>query len=131
MKGFVPTPRVTVDLMVEQLFRRGAPDPENAILDPGCGNGALIRGLVRWCEARKLPLPRIVGVERDPALAEAARSLFARYPTIEVVTRDFLAGEPLGYHFIIGNPPYVPITALAESERTQYRSRFESASGRF
>ena len=117
--------------MVEQLFLRATPERESAILDPGCGDGGLIRGIVDWCEGRDLPLPRIVGVEREPPLAAKARSLFARYPSIEIVTGDFLAAKPMRYHFIIGNPPYVPITGLTAAERTQYRSRFESASGRF
>ena len=131
MKGFVPTPVNTVELMVEQLFRHATPERESTILDPGCGDGGLIRGIVDWCEGRRLPLPRIVGVERDPLLAAAARSLFARYPCIKIVTGDFLAAKPMRYHFLIGNPPYVPITGITGAERTQYRSRFESASGRF
>lgn len=131
MKGFVPTPSATVDLMVGRLFHRSAPDPDDAILDPGCGNGALIDGVVRWCTELKLAVPRIVGVERDPTLADTARSRFARYPSVRITTGDFLTTKPIGYRYIIGNPPYVPITALAESERAAYRGRFESASGRF
>lgn len=131
MKGFVPTPTSTVDLMVDRLFRRATPRRESAILDPGCGDGALISGVVRWCLRRELPLPRIVGIECDPRLAAAARRVFAQYPTIEINTNDFLATQPVDYDFVICNPPYVPITALSQSEKCQYRSRYQTASGRF
>jgi adenine-specific DNA-methyltransferase len=131
MKGFVPTPGSTVDLMVERLFRRAIPQPESVILDPGCGNGALVSGVVRWCLDRKLPLPHIVGIECNPQLAETARRTFLRHSTVEINTADFLAAEPAAYDFIICNPPYVPITGLSEREKVQYRSRFQTASGRF
>ncbi|MFN8624578.1 MAG: TaqI-like C-terminal specificity domain-containing protein [Candidatus Binatia bacterium] len=117
--------------MVDYLFRCGVPDAESAILDPGCGDGAIIEGIVRWCRSRKLPLPRIIGVEREPHLAAASRALFAGYPSISIVTQDFLASEPTRYQFVIGNPPYVPITALSAAQRSLFKGRFESACGRF
>ena len=39
MKGYALTPPQIVDLMVEKLFRRGAPAATARILDPGCGTG--------------------------------------------------------------------------------------------
>jgi len=35
------------------------------------------------------------------------------------------------FQYIIGNPPYVPIEGLDESEKTEYKRRFETAQGRF
>ena len=135
MQGFVATPSKTADLMVERLFRR-VPDPEDVVLDPGCGDGALIQAIIRWCERRRCQLPHIVGVEREPTLAATARTHFAPHSTVSILTGDFLSGNfgsatGMGYDFIIGNPPYVPITALTDAERFQHRNRFESASGRF
>ena len=69
MKGFVPTPRQTVDTMVELLFRGRSPREDSAVLDPGCGTGEFIDGVIRWCQQRRLVLPRITGVESDPRLA--------------------------------------------------------------
>ena len=117
--------------MVRQLFRHVSPRPGSRLLDPGCGDGAFITGILRWCRAGNVPLPRIVGVESDALLASAARRLFARHPTIEIITGDFLATDPVGYDFVIGNPPYVPITGISGAEKENYRNRYETASGRF
>ncbi len=35
------------------------------------------------------------------------------------------------YDFIVGNPPYVPITGLTETERKEYRKWYSTARGRF
>ncbi|MBI3271773.1 MAG: hypothetical protein HYZ53_22470 [Planctomycetes bacterium] len=74
MKGFVPTPPEMVDLMVGKLFRGRPPRPDAGLLDPGCGTGAFIEGVLRWCEKRRVAPPRIVGVESDPRLLAAARA---------------------------------------------------------
>src|SRR3990172_10349497 len=74
MKGFVPTPRETVDTMVDLLFRGRSPTADNTVLDPGCGTGEFIGGVIRWCQRRRLPLPRITGVESDPCHLPALRA---------------------------------------------------------
>ena len=35
------------------------------------------------------------------------------------------------YNYIVGNPPYVPITGLSEDEKVRYRARYATARGRF
>lgn len=117
--------------MVDGLLVGVDLDAQTSILDPGCGDGAFIAGIIRWCAERKLALPRIVGVEACPELAAHARSLFRDYRSVEVHDGDFLARGWGTYDFVIGNPPYVSITALSRSERDLYRSRFETAQGRF
>lgn len=47
MKGFVPTPAALVDLMVDRLFEGRLPAPEHTLLDPGCGDGAFLNGVIR------------------------------------------------------------------------------------
>lgn len=49
MKGYALTPPAVVDLMVEKLFRSRAPSPGATVLDPGCGTGVFLDGVVRWC----------------------------------------------------------------------------------
>ena len=44
---------------------------------------------------------------------------------------DFLAPTAATFDYIIGNPPYVPITGITVEERTEYRRRFRCAVGRF
>jgi adenine-specific DNA-methyltransferase len=131
MKGFVPTPPAIVDAMVEKLFAGGPPSPNATLLDPGCGTGAFIEGVIRWCESRGLPLPKITGVDSNPDHIEVARKVFGGYPRIRIREEDFLAVHSQQYDYIIGNPPYVPITSLSLAEKDAYRRKFRTASGRF
>lgn len=131
MKGFVPTPPATVRLMVEKLFAARAPRAEDTVLDPGCGDGPFIAGVLDWCRAADHPVPRIVGVELHPGRAAAARERFRDVRQVKIVKGDFLEGRWGPAAYVIGNPPYVPITGLSEAEKMRYRQRFKAASGRF
>lgn len=131
MKGFVPTPRETVDRMVELLFKSSAPKPHSTVLDPGCGTGEFIDGVIRWCKARRVGLPRIIGVESDLRHHAVLQAKYERLRAVRVEHADFLADRRRIFDFIVGNPPYVPITELSEREKVHYRGRFTAARGRF
>lgn len=133
MKGFVPTPTATVDHMVERLFCGRLPSSDSNVLDPGCGPGAFISGILRWCKRRRCAsLPRIVGVESDSCRIQEAALTFGGDPAVEIRNVDFLA-EPGGesFDFIIGNPPYVSIIGLSDAEKHLYRAKYFTAQGRF
>jgi len=131
MKGFVPTPSSVVDLMVEKLFDTTPPEPYDSILDPGCGRGAFIEGIIRWCGKNNYAVPQIIGIDSDPKHVAIAKEKFSEFFSVQIRHEDFLLQNPGKFHFIIGNPPYVPITGLTEQEKNEYRSRFHSATGRF
>ncbi len=131
MKGFVPTPTETVDGMVELLFRERPPGSHDRVLDPGCGAGAFIEGIIRWCATRDLPVPRVTGVESDPRHVTVLRCKFDGHPAVEIRHADYLLSEPGEYDFIGGNPPYVAITGLSQAEKQHYRAGFATARGRF
>jgi SAM-dependent methyltransferase len=131
MKGFVPTPPELVDLMVKKLFAGGAPRPDRLVLDPGCGTGAFLGGILRWCAAHQAAVPHVVGVESDDRHLAAARSVVAGHGTVAVEHRDFLADDSRRFDYVVGNPPYVAITRLSEREKHAYRRRYETAVGRF
>jgi hypothetical protein len=50
---------------------------------------------------------------------------------VRVEHADFLTDGHAKYDFVVGNPPYVAITALSENEKTEYRARYVTARGRF
>ncbi len=131
MRGFVPTPPETVDTMVQLLFRGRSPTTDNTVLDPGCGTGEFIEGIIRWCERRRLPLPRITGVESDPRHLPALRAKYGRLRAVSIEHADFLEDGCTAFDYVVGNPPYVPITELSEAEKARYRARYSTARGRF
>jgi len=131
MKGFVPTPRETVDTMVALLFHGRPPQRNDTVLDPGCGTGEFIDGVIRWCKRQGLPLPRITGVESDPRHIPVLRSKYEGLHAVSIEHTDFLTDHRATYDFIVGNPPYVAITALSETEKSRYRARYAAARGRF
>lgn len=117
--------------MVERLFRDRPPQAQDRVLDPGCGTGEFIDGVMRWCEQHRLPLPHITGVELDPQHLPILRAKFATHTNVRIEHANFLTDRRATYHFIIGNPPYVAITALSEPEKVTYRARYATAHGRF
>jgi adenine-specific DNA-methyltransferase len=131
MRGFVPTPLATVDLMVAKLLDDLPAPGRCRLLDPGCGEGEFIDGVIRYCRARGVPLPHITGVELHPGRAAAARARFADVPEVEVLEADFLTTSYEAFDLIIGNPPYVSILGLDATERDAYRAAFATARGRF
>lgn len=131
MKGYALTPRAIVDFMVEKLFRNGAPSRDATVLDPGCGTGVFLDGVVRWCMSRNVPLPRLIGVDSDPARAAFSRDRFAGVDRIAIREADFLLTGSESCDYVIGNPPYVSITGLSPIERAEYRKRYVTAQGRF
>jgi len=117
--------------MVNRLFKGRPPRACDTLLDPGCGTGAFIAGVVRWCELRGIHLPRVVGVEPEPDRARQAAKSFHAHPQVEIRCADFLEQSNDKFDFIIGNPPYVSILALSESEKREFRASYETARGRF
>lgn len=117
--------------MVAKLFRNRQPRASDTLLDPGCGTGSFIEGVIRWCNLNGSPLPRIVGVDSDSALLDEARNGVGKIDQVTLLHEDFLTSRAERYDYIIGNPPYVPITGLSVEERTDYRRRYSTARGRF
>jgi SAM-dependent methyltransferase len=117
--------------MVGKLFQVQAPAADASVLDPGCGNGEFIEGILRACSANGWPVPRIVGVELDPARATMARNRFRGIPQVQIRQTDFLLPAGETFNFIIGNPPYVSILGLSPAERVDYRAAYRTATGRF
>ena len=131
MKGFVPTPSDTVDLMVNLLFAQRSPTPEDFVLDPGCGTGEFIDGVIRWCALHRIPLPQIVGVDSDPRHLPGLLSKYEGVSQIHIEIRDYLQPDSRRFQYIVGNPPYVPITQLSSDEKARYRATYRCARGRF
>jgi adenine-specific DNA-methyltransferase len=131
MRGFVPTPPEIVDHMVDRLFRGRAPTKTDNLLDPGCGTGVFVAGVLRRCGKQNVPMPSMVGIESEPRRAQIARATFDGVGYVQIRRADFLTGPVESFDFIIGNPPYVAIYAFSDDEKRHYRATYETARGRF
>jgi hypothetical protein len=131
LKGFVPTPAPLVDHMVDKLFRAVPPTPSSTLLDPGCGAGAFVEGIVRWCTRAGTPIPWITALDSDPERLRGARRVLPGVDRIKLLQEDFLVPRREQFDYIIGNPPYVAITGLDAAERARYRRQYLTAVGRF
>lgn len=132
MKGHVPTPAGLADRMVEKLFDKHLPQEDDKILYPGLGTGPFVSAVQQFCDENDVPEPQGIGVELDPERIETAQENI-HDANLEIREADFLRYDvDLGnFQYIIGNPPYVPIEGLEESEKKQYKEQFETAQGRF
>lgn len=131
-KGQVSTPQQIVDMMVEKLFRNRKPRSNDSVLDPGCGSGAFIKGVIQWCKKNEVEPPRILGIESDSKLIEDAKNSVGSCENVTLLEKDFLASELGFFDFIIGNPPYISIENLNETEKKSYKSiYYRSAVDRF
>lgn len=117
--------------MVARLFAGRPPHAGACLLDPGCGNGEFIEGVLRVCVANRWQVPQITGVELDARRAKTARTKFRSTRQVTIETRDFLQPAERAFDYIIGNPPYVSILDLSVAERLAYRAAYRTARGRF
>lgn len=87
------TPRWAAEAIVENYF----PDLGiwDRVIEPSCGDGSFLGAIPDFVPA--------VGIEIDPAVAEAARRITGR----QVITGDFTTCElPFAPTAVIGNPPF-------------------------
>jgi len=125
------TPAPVVDHMVRKLLDGVELHKTDIILDPGCGEGAFIDGIIRYCDRDGKTLPNIIGVELNPEHLDKARERLVNRSEIRLFEKDFLLMDALKADFVIGNPPYVPITGLDEKEKELYIGKFTTARERF
>jgi len=131
MRGFVPTPAEILDHMVDRLFQGRTPTKADNLLDPGCGTGVFLAGVIRWCAKYSAQTPAMMGIESDPKRAQVARANFDSVGNVQIRRADFLTGPAQSFDFIIGNPPYVPIYGFSDCEKRDFRARYQTARGRF
>jgi 23S rRNA (adenine-N6)-dimethyltransferase len=74
--------------------------PRDVVYDLGAGSGVLTAALARQS-------PRVVAIERDPALVRRLRRRFQEVPNVVVHEGDILASRlPRSDYVIVANPPF-------------------------
>ncbi len=102
------------------------------VLDPACGDGAFLRGVLRFCDRNgvKQP-PGLHGVDVDPGAIAAARSALGASARLR--RADWLApgGARQRWDAIVGNPPWVGVKAIPTEVRRQLGAAYTVATGQF
>jgi hypothetical protein len=120
-QGATFTPPWLVNLMLDRIARKAVP---SRVIDAGAGSGRYA-----VAAARRWPSAEIIAVEKDPALADAARTHAAvANVKVRVVCADFLDLDlPRidGVTAFVGNPPYVRHHDLSEKAKRWYADRMQ------
>lgn len=126
MKGFVKTPENVAQRMVSLLFKNSEPSNGDQIFFPGVGEGPFIRAVHDYCDEHGHPFPEGLACDTHGGRLRNARERFAELP-IRFENTDFLSTNlDLGeFDYVIGNPPYVPITKISEQKKERYREDFK------
>jgi len=98
---------------------------DDRVLEPSCGDGAFVAALVERFRELDCPLPAsgLIGVERDQAEADKARSLALG---ADIRTLDFFDLEPSAEPPVdaaIGNPPYIRYHGFTGTDRDKALQR--------
>lgn len=132
VKGFVATPADMANQIVELLFDKHPPANGDEVLYPGVGKGPFIEAVYNYCERHEFPLPSGYACDTHEERLTEAKEKYSKLPII-FKQEDFLdKTNDLGtFEYIVGNPPYVPITNIDEEIKQSYRTEYETATGRF
>jgi len=119
--GQFATPIDVADLLLGFCLRR----PGDRLLDPSCGDGALLRRAARWqswlsSSAAPGAAGTLVGIELDPEAAAVAAAI----PDATILRANFLTLAPPAsdalFDAVVGNPPYT---------RAEWIARLDAAEG--
>lgn len=117
--GQFATPIDVADLLLGFCLRRA----NERLLDPSCGDGALLRRAARWrswlASGEMVPSTTLHGIELDPEAANTAADI----PGAVVERANFLTLHPNAFDpfdVVIGNPPYT---------RAEWIDRLDTAAG--
>lgn len=99
------------------------------VLDPACGDGALLSALLDQMPPKLINRVEVVAVDIDQAaLASTRERLRAQVPCLNLHThlQDFLApGGQLGlFDLVIANPPYVRTQVMGAARSADIANRF-------
>jgi adenine-specific DNA-methyltransferase len=142
--GVTYTPKVFASFVAEQMLRAAELPGSGRIrvLDPACGDGALLDALIKKIPHAFRNRVEVVGYDTDPvAIRTASQRLRLDYPDLDVrlEQKDFLehvlnlqgggdlfsAGElQESFHLVIANPPYVRTQIIGAQQAQQLAQRF-------
>ena len=145
--GKIYTPDYIVDFMLENIIDKSAVDNQlfgTTLLEPSCGNGQFIRGLLRFTEKHNVFqnkqeqydwfVNHIVAMDIDEyALNELKDFLGKYFENEQYVFNNIICADSLKYDFdnrefdyIVGNPPYIQAKDLSIETLHYLKNNFVS-----
>lgn len=105
------------------------------VLDPACGDGALLDALIKRLPLATRKRIEVVGYDTDPkAIRVALYRLHEDFPNLDIhiEQKDFLehvlnlqnGGEQKPFHLVIANPPYVRTQIMGAQQAQQLAQSF-------
>ena len=142
--GTFYTPSSIVDRLIQEAMRVSGFDQSEKlprVLDPACGSGAFLRGILRWYHKNRPQIPkkyinaRLFGVDVDPVGIALAKIFTQKIygVTPQILQEDALQPETLQafapFDLIFGNPPFGNAIKKQNPHRNkeQIRSLFPNA----
>jgi SAM-dependent methyltransferase len=88
---------------LKQLLSNQDPGKEICIADLGCGRGDMLRLIDSWAQ-KENRLVRLIGIDANPYIIEAARTNLRDYPKIELVVMNIFSPEfqALKFDIVLG-----------------------------
>jgi len=88
---------------LKELVRQQDPGREIVIADLGCGRGDMLRLIDLWAR-KENRLVRLIGIDANPYIIEAAKTNLKEYPKIELVVMNIFSAEfrALKFDIVLG-----------------------------
>lgn len=88
---------------LKELVRQQDPGREIVIADLGCGRGDMLRLIDLWAR-KENRLVRLIGIDANPYIIEAAKTNLREYPKIELVVMNIFSAEfrALKFDIVLG-----------------------------
>ena len=124
--GATFTPQVLATLLAERLFAGADRTRGLRVLDPACGDGALLEAAWRALQSRRHPDDAILGIDADAEAVSRARRRLGLTPGVVLSAEDFLAtfADMAPVDAIIANPPWVRTQVLGAPQSSALARRF-------
>ena len=124
LRGGFYTPEAIVDFILKWSMNTNKDYKDYDILEPGCGDGAFLRGIKKIGYQYR----SITAIEITKEEAEKARKI--DLPNLRVLNEDFLKYCNLTndrFDLIVGNPPYIRYQYITDEQQLEAEKIFRKA----
>jgi tRNA1(Val) A37 N6-methylase TrmN6 len=125
--GIHYTPPALAEFLAEPIVRKIKRSRKRfSVLDPACGDGALLRAVLAPLSSAARKRVQVVGFEQSSSAAKSARRQITDLATqVDIRTGDFLqSNTDERFDAVISNPPYVRTQVLGAKQAQRLAQQF-------